>query len=99
MSNSLTMTQDLPDTGKLQVNVNSILGSRAIADARIQISDSSEPQNILEEVTTDVNGQTEAITLPAPPLEYSLAPSGNQPYSVFNLRIIAPGFESIQYIL
>lgn len=97
MSNSLSMQQqDRPDTGSLQVNVNSILGSRAIAGATIQIFDSSLPEEILEEVTTDVNGQTESVSLPAPPLEYSLEPVAQQPYSVFNVRITAPGYETME---
>lgn len=99
MSNSLVMQQeeqDRPDTGFLQVNVNSILGSRAIAGATIQIFDNSQPEEILEEITTDVNGQSEAVSLPAPPLEYSLEPVAQQPYSVFNVRITAPGYESIE---
>lgn len=96
MPQPLSMQQDRPDIGRLQVNVNSILGSRAIAGATIQISDNSQPEEILEEITTDANGQTEEISLPAPPLEYSLEPSAQQPYSVFNVRITAPGYESIE---
>lgn len=96
MPQPLSMQQDRPDIGRLQVNVNSILGSRAIAGATIQISDNSQPEEILEEVTTDVNGQTEEISLPAPPLEYSMEPSAQQPYSVFNVRITAPGYESME---
>lgn len=96
MPASLTASQDLPDTGTLQVNVNSIIGSRAISGATIQIASNSIPDEIFEEVTTDVNGQTEEVTLPAPPVEYSLEPVAEQPYSVFNLRIIAPGFETIE---
>ncbi len=96
MANSLNAQQDTPDTGLLQVNVNSILGSRGIADAMIQILDTGQPDRILEEVRTDVNGQTEEITLPAPPLEYSLEPAAQQPYSLFTIRIIAPGYETIE---
>ncbi len=96
MSYSLSMQQDTPDSGRLQVNVNSVIGSRAIAGATIQISDAGQPENILEEVTTDTNGQSEEIVLPAPPLEYSMDPVAEQPYSLFNLRIIAPGYETVQ---
>ena len=99
MSNSLSMqqqTQNRTDTGLLQVNVNSIIGSRGIAGATVQIFDSNRPEEIFEEVTTDVNGQSEAITLPTPPLEYSMAPFAEQPYSVFNIRVNAPGYESVE---
>ncbi len=96
MSYSLSMQQDRPDTGHLQVNVSSPIGSRAIAGATIQITDSNQPDQVIEEVTTDVNGQSEEIDLPAPPLEYSMEPEANQPYSVFNLRVIAPGYETVE---
>ncbi len=96
MPNSLSIQQDRPDTGLLQVNVNSILGSRGISGATVQIFDANEPENIIEELTTNADGQTEAITLPTPPREYSLTPSAQQPYSIFNIRIIAPGYETIE---
>lgn len=96
MSYSLSMQQDRPDTGHLQVNVSSPIGSRAIAGATIQITDINQPDQVIEEVTTDVNGQSEEIDLPAPPLEYSMEPEANQPYSVFNLRVIAPGYETVE---
>lgn len=87
---------DLPSYGNLQVNVTSILGSRPISDATIQISYAGEPTSVIEEIRTDSSGQTESIELPAPPVEYSLTPSASQPYSEYNIQIIAPGFESIE---
>ena len=87
---------DLPSYGNLQVNVTSILGSRPISDATIQISYAGEPASVIEEIRTDSSGQTESIELPAPPVEYSLTPSASQPYSEYNIQIIAPGFESIE---
>lgn len=96
MSYSLSIQQDRPDTGHLQVNVSSPIGSRAIAGATIQITDSSQPDQVIEEITTDANGQSEEIDLPAPPLEYSLEPVAEQPYSLFNLRVSAPGYETVE---
>ncbi len=92
---SLNATQqDRPDTGRLRVNVSSLISSRAVPEAVVQISDGQQPDQVIEEVTTDSNGQTEILDLPAPPLEYSMMPLADQPYSVFNLRISAPGYES-----
>ena len=93
MSQLYATQQDRPDTGQLLVNVSSMISSRAVSNATVQITDSNEPEQVLEELTTDSNGQTDTIDLPAPPLEYSLKPVSAQPYSVFNLRITAPGFE------
>lgn len=93
MSQLYATQQDRPDTGQLLVNVSSMISSRAVSNATVQITDSNEPEQVLEELITDSNGQTDTIDLPAPPLEYSLEPLSAQPYSVFNLKITAPGFE------
>ena len=93
MSKLYAMQQDLPDTGRLLVNVSSMISSRAVSGATVQITDSNEPEDVIDELSTDSNGQTDTIDLPAPPLEYSLEPEAVQPYSVFNLKVTAPGFE------
>ena len=93
MSKLYAMQQDRPDTGRLLVNVSSMISSRAVSGATVQITDSNEPGDVIDELSTDSNGQTDTIDLPAPPLEYSLEPESAQPYSVFNLKITAPGFE------
>lgn len=63
-----------------------------IENARIQISETGEPNRIIEELYTDSNGNTESLTLPAPPLEYSEEPQNNQPYSLYNAKINATDF-------
>lgn len=40
-------------------------------------------------------GQTDALRLSAPPLEYSLTPGSPQPYANYNIRITASGFKSV----
>jgi hypothetical protein len=96
MSDLLLSKQDRPDQGRLLVNVSSLISSRAVPGATVQITDGDVPEQVLYELTTDEDGQTEEIELPAPPLEYSLSPVGKQPYSVFNLLISAPGYETTQ---
>lgn len=44
---------------------------------------------------TDSSGQTETVELEAPPVEYSMEPTDEQPYSEYNLRINAPGYEPL----
>ena len=97
MSNNLikAMQQDTPDRGRLQIRVLSNQRATPVADATIDISYSGEPQSTVEKVSTDSTGQTAAIELATPPLEYSLAPSETQPYSEYTLRITAEGFETI----
>ena len=82
-------------TGKLQIQVTSQLRAAPVEDAVIDISSTGEPDQILEEVTTDSVGQTETLELEAPPEEYSLSPGEMQPYSEYNFRITAPGYEPL----
>ena len=64
-----------------------------IKNARIEISGTGTPNEILEILTTDESGNSDTVLLAAPPLEYSMFPSDNQPYSEYNIKIIAPGYE------
>lgn len=90
-----TPQTDQIDQGQLKVQVNSSLASAPIADARIEISYTGDPDSVIEQISTNENGQTEIIDLPAPPLEYSMAPSDNQPYAEYTLRITAPDYETV----
>ena len=49
----------------------------------------------VEEVKTDANGMIPEIQLPAPPLEYSMAPSEYQPYAEYTFRISKEGFDDL----
>lgn len=83
------------DRGYLQVNVISALNNFPVTGATVTISYTGNPDTALEQVETNLSGQTEQVSLAAPPLEYSLTPGENQPYSEYNLRITAPGFEPL----
>jgi hypothetical protein len=96
MSDLIFPKQDRPDKGRLLVNVSSLISSRAVSGATVEIADSDQPEQTLYQLTTDADGQTDVIDLPAPPLEYSMSPVGEQPYSVFHLRISAPGYETTE---
>ena len=77
------------------IQVTSQLRAAPVEDAVIDISSTGEPDQILEEVTTDSVGQTDTLELEAPPEEYSLSPGEMQPYSEYNFRITAPGYEPL----
>ncbi|MBS6160457.1 MAG: peptidoglycan-binding protein [Firmicutes bacterium] len=89
-----TNTQQ-PDTGKLRLSVISALRNQPVEDATVTISYSGDPNSIIETAKTDANGQIPELTLPAPPLEYSMAPSEYQPYSEYTFRISKEGFEDL----
>lgn len=81
------------DRGSLRVNVTDRETNRPIPNARVEISYTAEPGGIIEELTTNSSGQTETIELPAPPLEYSMEPSVNQPFAEYTVTVYAEGFE------
>ena len=82
--------------GKLNVNVTSENDNRPIPGATVRIVDENEPEQTIEESTTDNQGQLTDIELPAPPLEYSMNPTADKPYSEYVIYISAPGFETIE---
>ncbi|MFA9378468.1 MAG: peptidoglycan-binding protein [Lachnotalea sp.] len=93
---SLTIAQDAAtDKGTLQVNVTTQTGLKPIKNAVIKISYTGNPTGTIEELNTNDSGQSDAVTLDAPPIEYSLSPSEIQPYAEYTLQIEAEGFESI----
>ena len=94
--NNLRYLQDnAVDKGRLQISVTNQTGFTPIEGARIRISYTGEPGNILEEVQTDTSGQTATLAVNAPPLEYSMEPSENQPYSQYTVQAEAEGYRPI----
>ena len=86
-----TMSSDTPDKGRFRIHVDSALNRFPVENARIRIFDTGQPEKLLEEIGTDTNGNSETVELPAPPLEYSMEPGGNQPYSEYTFQIEADG--------
>lgn len=80
--------------GKLQINVTSSLGLIPVSGATVTISYTGIPDVTVEKLTTDSSGQTAEIELPTPPLEYSVEPTEQMPYSEYNIQVDAPGYES-----
>lgn len=97
----LTSTQDetapvSSESGTLKISIVSAMDQSPIAGASISVSDTGEPQNVLATLTTDSSGQTESITLPAPPVAWSLDPDTlEQPYSEYNITVTAEGYEPV----
>ncbi|MDR2045068.1 MAG: peptidoglycan-binding protein [Clostridium sp.] len=86
---------DAPHAGALKVSLTSSTGIIPIANATVTIYTAEEPDVPFETLTTDSSGQTEIVELPAPPLEWSLEPSAQQPYSLYNLHAAAEGYEPV----
>lgn len=90
------MQTENTDKGRLQINVTSALGATPISGATVAIYYTGEPEKELEEVTTNDSGQTAELELSAPPLEYSVEPSEQQPYSEYTIEVTAPGYEPVE---
>lgn len=90
------MSQELTARGLLQVNIVNIENNFPVSGATVSIRNQENPDTVVEEVTTDSSGQTEQVSLAAPPLEYSLRPGDERPYAEYQLNISAPGFRPIQ---
>ncbi|MGN0383235.1 MAG: peptidoglycan-binding protein [Eubacterium sp.] len=89
------MQRENMSEGKLQINVVD-RSNRPIKGADISISFTGDPESTVDEVVTDVSGQTETVDLEAPPIELSLDKDNViQPYSEYTLDITAPGYEEL----
>ena len=86
---------NLIDKGQLRVSAVSSQGNVPVNDATIEISYTGESGNVIETLQTDANGNSQTIELDAPPVEYSLEPGDNQPYSEYDIRINAPGYDEV----
>lgn len=83
------------DKGTLRIHLVNESTGNPIEGAKISISYTGNPSDPIEEVSTDDSGNTEEITLNAPPLEYSMEPSEEQPYSEYTIHVQAPGYRDI----
>lgn len=88
----ISMQQDMPDQGQLQVTVLDSASNRPVENATVRISYTGVPDNVIEEIRTDSSGKTPMLELAAPPLEYSMKPVEQQPYAEYTVRISAEGF-------
>ena len=86
---------DGSDKGKLKVSIVDE-ENRPIKNARIVITVTGQPENVIEEVVTNSDGQSEDIELATPPVEYSLeADNIIQPYAEYSIDVQAEGYEPV----
>lgn len=87
------INDDNIDRGLLQISLTAEGSRNPIADATVQFS--TTEGRVFEELKTDSSGQTAPIQLPAPPLEYSIVENEARPYSLYNITVLADGFETL----
>ena len=82
--------------GNLRVNVTSEIGNKPLEGAVIRVVSPDDPDRVIEQTTTDSSGKTQDIELSAPPLEYSIEPGANKPYSEYTIYIDAEGYIPVE---
>lgn len=94
MKDLKTLQAEAIDEGKLSIQVKARSTGGPVKGASVEISYTGNPNDIVEEITTDESGNTDTVELDAPPLEYSMEPSEMQPYSEYTVRVTAPGYRN-----
>ena len=94
MKNLHFLQREAVDKGRLRIAVTTSQ-NQPIPDAKISLTYTGNPSQILEEVNTDASGNSQTLTLDTPPLEYSMEPAGQQPYAEYTINVSASGYRPI----
>lgn len=86
---------DAIDKGKMRINVYDKQQGTPLADARISLAYTGNPERIINEITTDSEGAVNLDDLLTPPVEYSMELGENQPFSEYTIEVNADGYEEI----
>ncbi|MCL1924728.1 MAG: carboxypeptidase regulatory-like domain-containing protein [Defluviitaleaceae bacterium] len=79
--------------GNLVINVFDETVANPVVGAKVDIFENDKQ---IESLTTNISGQTETITLDAPPGELSMVPQDEErPFSTYDIRITAEGLETL----
>jgi hypothetical protein len=85
---------NLSDSGTFSVRAYSAAEAEPIPGAIVRIKGAEEDNRfVFYSLVTDSDGITKAVALPAPSVNYSLAPGAKaSPYSVYDIEITKDGF-------
>lgn len=92
------MSENKP-SGKLIVRVSTASGAIPVENVTVVIQGKENDNNdILISLLTDQSGNTQMISLPAPPKDLANAPSpASKPYSTYNIDVYKEGFYPQHY--
>ncbi len=83
----------LSEIGYLIVRVTTALGAIPLENVSVTVRGSeSANENVLYSLSTNSDGQTERISLPAPPKINSETPNKPKPYATYNVDVFADGY-------
>lgn len=85
---------EMIDKGGLQIQCFDINLGRPISDVNVFIMPRLSSY-LIAQMITDFSGQTQEISLPTPPLEYSLAPGFPQPFSTYDVIVTREDFDTV----
>ena len=86
---------DMTGVGRLQVDVLAIDIAKPVSNAIVRVMPRGNRDHIIEEMVTNNSGQSYVIDLPAPPVEFSLEPSNEKPYSEYDVSVFYDGYEQV----
>lgn len=87
------MENTYTDRGTLTVSVTVANRAIPIPEAKVTISrDTDSGEEVMRVMQTDASGNTERISLPAPPAQNSLSPGNSNVYSSYNVRVEKDGY-------
>lgn len=84
---------DTIDKGKMRINVYDRQQGTPLANARVSISYTGNPETVINEVMTDSEGAINLDELLTPPIEYSMEPGEKQPFSEYTIDVTANGYD------
>lgn len=82
--------------GKLQVKVNSEINKEPIENATVKIYRMNNLDTLIEEMHTNISGQTSVIELMAPPHYYSMEPYNILPYEPYMMQVSSPDLTTVE---
>lgn len=84
----------LDDFGSISVRAYTASGALPVADATVIISGAEESnRDVIYALTTDNDGTTQQIKLPAPSVVFSESPGATEaPYAIYDVEISADGY-------
>ena len=102
------MNQENEGIGFLIVNVKTANGAFPLENAHVTIYGASEldqngaptlsDSDVIYSLTTDKNGKTQKVALPAKDKALSLSPENKTPYNTYNVFVTKDGYYDSSYI-
>ncbi len=97
MEVDLTDNNGFASSGELSVEIYGRDTREPLAGAVVSIYD-ADSGGLIRSFTADEAGQIPMLRLEAPPVEYSLEPGEARPYSQYNIRVEASGYEPLEIV-